>query len=291
MEDIADEDEKERARGNDWADHEAKAALSEHPSCSVWENEQLDALIADATVTARIIARGFGRWPHLKRAERESSRLPRGADGRTAGQRDRSARLQARRQGRRAARARREATHDWSRWRGVARCTRCLARRTRSTPECPPDPHPLVSLAAGARALGHQVWAAALLEQGEVEVVEETPLAICRQCGGWGQGLNPRKELKLKRSCAAPTLGGTRAWINVARGRYPSDARKARVVALAPWPADEVPTSPAPQEEEEEQQQAATPRTPPAAASPAQRRLDALRARVAAKAEGQPAGG
>ena len=91
--------------------------------------------------------------------------------------------------------------------------------------------HPLLKVAEEARDHGHDVWAAAIWEANT-----ETPIAICRRCGGWTRGIS-HSQVKLRRECRPPTRKGAEVWRRVQQGKHPhTSATHGTTTELAPWP-------------------------------------------------------
>ena len=112
----------------------------------------------------------------------------------------------------------------------------CLQRKTVNVGKCSAGraggegKHPLLRIAEQARQLGHEVWAAGILE----DTAEEAPVAVCRRCGGWSRGSDPKK---LRSQCQPPTKKGAEVWGRMVAGRHPdTKVPKGRTVELAPWP-------------------------------------------------------
>ena len=231
VEAIADAHQREEARGNSIADTEAKEAVQEHPRWVRAEDTVTNLLVADAVVVARLIATAISRWPRAPKMERQPMGV---GDDRRSVQRKRRAEAQQLRQ---VEQARRWATHRWQCWRGVIRCSSCLQRRRAKMGACPVETqqqaHPLLKLAEEARALGHELWALAALEgRGE------TPIAICKSCGGWSRWMS-HNSVKLRRPCVRATQKGREAWQRVCNGRHPHTCARGATVALAPWPGED----------------------------------------------------
>ena len=129
MEDIDAAQELFKAKGNEWADLEAKAALANHPRGARWERTQLH----DARVTLELAMVALKIWPKVGKLEKRNQ----GDDEARAIRRQehklqRSNRLLEAR----ASRRRHMASHQWAQWKITIRCQQCLLLKTQHVGPC-----------------------------------------------------------------------------------------------------------------------------------------------------------
>ena len=165
--------------------------------------------------------------------------------------------------------AAKKATHEWTKCGSIWRCSRCHCRMAKQLSECHGRPANLADWQHSAQQLGQVLYQGELFSPSRPATTVR--LLACKACGAWATAATQQARSLLLRPCSRrPTKQGLEARRRLARGLHPK--RGLEPPLLRRWQ---------PREE-------ATSQTPPAARSPAQCRLDALRARVARRTAAAP---
>ncbi len=188
---------REDARGNQWADNEAKAALAMHPQPSPVMMADLDAALRRAKIVVRTIARVTQVFPPLPRER--MVKPPRRVEGASfsAG-----------------------SGHSWTFNSGLWRCTRCLRLTIKEhlTPALATQPCP---------GLKPSVQISAMAEKGHImaRTIAEVPILFCLRCGSF----SARRAYGLAAACKGrPTAPGAQALARIKRGVQPWQAPGSR---------------------------------------------------------------
>ncbi len=189
--------EKEDARGNNWADVEAKAAVLLHPQPSPAAAADLEAALKRSKIIVRTIAKVSQAFPPMPKDR--MVKPPMGVEGATV---------------------KTEGGHDWAFASGFWRC-RCCLRLTL-------EPHltrQLVLQKCTGPKLSVQVETMANLGHALARTADELPIVFCLRCGAF----TTRRAYGLAAPCKGkPSPPGAQALARIRRGLQPWQYGNAR---------------------------------------------------------------
>ena len=208
---CASEEARRDARGNNAADQVAKSALSRHPAPSPVASISMVQQWQDALATARLIAAAGPLWPAVQPPGGRRQRLQKVA-------KEGCANLPAPALKARAARAR-AATHSWADFRGVSRCSKCWAVKSKlgvaTKADCPGRSALHADVIEAAPRLGHDLWAAEVCRPR----CAPSCVLVCMRCGAYVEtGGNPDLQVW---ECTPPSKHGLAQIARVRRRLHP----------------------------------------------------------------------